>query len=313
LSQIAQPAFLQKIRNGSEEAQEWKDGIAGLYLYCLMQAMQPEEELRDKICGLADALSDTEDPVCVRTTQAVMGIFAYMLNKRENLGRWLLAAENKEASEMTYTELVFRIRGCLMLRQYGKAGRLLQVNMPYLKRCRMTRLYAEVLFQQAVVNWHMEQHGQALQNVIESFLVNGSCRYVGFYTIYGNAGVEVLEAYMEWMQKNIPGGWKRKKKYNYGNVLRMPVEDYLDVILRKAKRTAQKRSISNTLEQGESLTMMETIVLQAICQGLSNAEISEQQNLKITTVKSHIYSMYKKLGVKNRMQAALRGRELGIV
>lgn len=316
LLRIVQPAFLHEIRNAGRGGYcgvpEWKDGIMGLYLYCLMQAMQPDEEKKDKIFQLADALRHTEDPVCIHATEAVMGIFAYMLGSQENLGRWLLTDENKEVPELTYTELVFRIRGYLMLHQYGKAGRLLQKSMPYLRKYHMTSLYAEALFQQAVVNWRMEQHGQALQNVIESFLVNGSCRFVAFYTIYGNAGVEVLEAYIEWMQKNIPGGWKRKKKYNYGNVLRMPVEDYMDVILRKAKRTAQKRSVSNVLK-GESLTMMETIVLQAICQGLSNAEISEQQNLKITTVKSHIYSMYKKLGVKNRMQAALKGKELGIV
>ena len=93
----------------------------------------------------------------------------------------------------------------------------------------------------------------------------------------------------------------------------MPVEDYLNLILRKAKRSAQKELLPGTADQGDTLTMMETIVLQAICQGLSNAEIGEQQNLKITTVKSHIYNIYKKLGVKNRMQAALKGKELGIV
>lgn len=317
LSQIMQPTFFQKLRSAGDIGccgnQEWKDGIMGLYLYCLMQALQPDEERKNRISQMADVLLHTEEPVCIHMTEAVLGIFAHALGSQENLGRWLLTEDGREVPELTYAELVFRIRGYLMLHQYGKAGRLLQKNMSYLKKYRMTSLYAEALFQQAVVNWRAEQHGQALQNVIESFLVNGLCRYVVFYTIYGSAGAEVLEAYTEWMEKNIPGGWKRKKKYNYGNVLRMPVEDYLDVILRKARSTAQKGSVSNIPEQGESLTMMETIVLQSICQGLSNAEISEQQNLKITTVKSHIYSMYKKLGVKNRMQAALKGKELGIV
>lgn len=221
--------------------------------------------------------------------------------------------ENRKITEMTCTEYVFRCRGYIIQRQYGKAGDLLQKSISFLKKAGMTRLCAEALFQQAVVNWHMEQHGQALQNVIESFLVTGSCRYVNFYTTYRSAGNEVLKSYVEWMQNNIPGGWNRKKKYNYGNVLRMPVEDYLNLILRKAKRSAQKELLPGTADQGDTLTMMETIVLQAICQGLSNAEIGEQQNLKITTVKSHIYNMYKKLGVKNRMQAALKGKELGIV
>ena len=149
--------------------------------------------------------------------------------------------------------------------------------------------------------------------MIESFLMNGACRYVTFYTIYGKPGVEVLNTYIEWMQTNMTGSRTRKKKYNYGNVLRMPEEDYIGLILRKAKHYARQESSPGLPDRKETLTMMETIVLQAICQGLSNAEISEQQNLKITTVKSHIYSIYKKLGVKNRMQAALKGKELGIV
>ena len=45
----------------------------------------------------------------------------------------------------------------------------------------------------------------------------------------------------------------------------------------------------------------------------SNAEICEELNLKLSTVKSHIYSLYRKLGVKNRMQATLKGKEMGIL
>lgn len=331
LSQIVRPAFLQKIvsinRSWDYGVQERKEGIAGLYLYCLLQMMQPDEERRSKIIQLAEALRCTEDDVCVHNTEAVMGIFASELGNQENLSCRMLSDKSAGGlhymrekvqwtfsnPELTCIEQVFRTREYLMQRQYGKAAGLLLKTIPHLKKYQMTFLYAEALFQQAAVNWYMEQHGQALQNVIESFLVNGSNRYVLFYAAYGNVGVEVLEAYIEWMQNNMPGGWNRKKKYNYGNVLRMPVEDYMDVVLRKAKRNAQKGRTAIHPKPEESLTMMENIVLQAICQGLSNAEISEQQNLKITTVKSHIYNIYKKLGVKSRMQAALKGKELGIV
>lgn len=316
LFQYIQPSFLDKLKNSDKSdcmEQERKNGVVALYQYCLLQIIETDEEQRNSIHQLADALCRTEDPVCVRNAEALMGVFSYALGNQKNLGYWLLKNESREDSSLTCSEILFRIRGYLMLHQYGKADRLLQKILPYLKKFRMTSLYAEALFQQAVVNWNMEQRGLALQNVIESFLVNGSNRFVGLYTIYGTAGVEILEAYIEWMQNNMPGGWKRKKKYNYGNVLRMPVEDYLDVVLRRAKRNTQKGNPILHPRQEESLTMMENIVLQAICQGLSNAEIGEQQNLKITTVKSHIYNIYKKLGVKNRMQAALKGKELGIV
>lgn len=80
-------------------------------------------------------------------------------------------------------------------------------------------------------------HGQALRYVIESFLYSENARYVLFYTEYGKGGKEVLSAYVEWMKQNSPEGWHRKKKYNYGNVRRMPKEDYLELILRMAKNS----------------------------------------------------------------------------
>ena len=123
----------------------------------------------------------------------------------------------------------------------------------------------------------------------------------------------MLEAYVEWMKNNTPGGWHRKKKYNYGNVLRMPLEDYMEVILRCARREARSDRALQDEPAGERLTMMETIILQDIGHGLSNTEISKELNLKITTVKSHIYSLYKKLGVNSRVQAILKGKELGVL
>ena len=93
----------------------------------------------------------------------------------------------------------------------------------------------------------------------------------------------------------------------------MPKEDYLELILRTAKKRciAIPEIVQKTPE--EHLTMMETVILGAIGKGKSNAEICEELNLKLSTVKSHIYSLYRKLGVKNRMQATLKGKEMGIL
>ena len=149
--------------------------------------------------------------------------------------------------------------------------------------------------------------------MIESFLVNGESRYVGFYASYGKRAKNVMDAYIEWQRANSPEGWHRKKKYNYGNVLRMPTEDYLEVILRCIRREVRgSRGFLDEI-QGERLTMMETIILQDIGRGLTNAEICEELNLKLPTVKSHIYNLYKKLGVDNRVQAVLKGKENGIL
>ena len=52
------------------------------------------------------------------------------------------------------------------------------------------------------------------------------------------------------------------------------------------------------------LTNREYEILQAISQGLSNQQISDQQHVSINTVKYHLKNIYDKLAVKNRVQAA---------
>ena len=96
----------------------------------------------------------------------------------------------------------------------------------------------------------------------------------------------------------------------------MPVADYLDVIMRGIRREARSGQILQPQQDdivNEHLTMMETIILQDIGRGLTNQEICIGQNLKMPTVKTHIYSLYKKLGVKTRVQATIKGKEMGIL
>ena len=224
--------------------------------------------------------------------------------------------EEEIAAEVTEKnfQLLYRYgKAYLKMRQYDKAEKIFVKLIPFLKLYHRNRFLAEVLFEEAICIWEKSSHGQALRYVIESFLYSESARYVQFYTDYGKSGRDVLNAYVEWMKQNSPEGWHRKKKYNYGNVRRMPKEDYLELILRTAKKRciAVPETVQKTPE--EHLTMMETVILGAIGKGKSNAEICEELNLKLSTVKSHIYSLYRKLGVKNRMQATLKGKEMGIL
>jgi DNA-binding NarL/FixJ family response regulator len=54
---------------------------------------------------------------------------------------------------------------------------------------------------------------------------------------------------------------------------------------------------------GKGLTPREYEVLRYLAQGLTNKEISTRTHLAIDTVKTHLRSIYRKLGVKNRSQA----------
>lgn len=308
---LTQVTDADHLENGTTE--NWNHVLVGLYLLCRQQVIAAEEERKNKIYQLKDALISSGNAACINNAEAIVGVYSAVLGNPEQISCWLISVAGKTEAEMTHAEMLFQVKGYMLLQYYEKAEAPLQKILLYLNKHRMNYLYAEALFQQAIVNWHNELHGQALKNAIESFMISETGRYVSIYCYYGKNGMEVVKSYVEWMQNNAVGGWNTKKKYNYGNVLRMPFEDYLETVWRKTKRSTPKEKSHREPRVEERLTMMETIILQDISRGLTNADICVEQNLKLPTVKSHLYNMYKKLGVNTRVQAILKGKEMGIV
>jgi DNA-binding NarL/FixJ family response regulator len=63
----------------------------------------------------------------------------------------------------------------------------------------------------------------------------------------------------------------------------------------------------------EPLSERERQVLQLVALGLSNAEIAARLSLAQGTVKNYVTTILQKLGARDRTQAALRARELGLI
>jgi LuxR family maltose regulon positive regulatory protein len=61
------------------------------------------------------------------------------------------------------------------------------------------------------------------------------------------------------------------------------------------------------------LTSSELAVLRFLPSHMTNQEIAEALFLSINTVKTHLRSAYRKLGVANRRQAIARGRRLDLL
>mgnify|MGYP003298091494 CR=1 FL=1 len=87
----------------------------------------------------------------------------------------------------------------------------------------------------------------------------------------------------------------------------------MGVIMRCIKRQSRIGYTYKNEPCSEHLTMMEMVILRNINRGLTNTEICEDLNLKLPTVKTHIYSLYKKLGVNTRVQAIIKGKERGFI
>lgn len=62
----------------------------------------------------------------------------------------------------------------------------------------------------------------------------------------------------------------------------------------------------------EPLSERELEVLQWLACGAPNREIGRRLYIAESTVKRHVYNIFAKLNVRNRTQAALRARKLGI-
>ena len=63
----------------------------------------------------------------------------------------------------------------------------------------------------------------------------------------------------------------------------------------------------------EPLSEREIDILKVLAQGHTNKEIAERLHLAEGTVKNYVTSILQKIGARDRTQAALRARELGLL
>jgi DNA-binding NarL/FixJ family response regulator len=72
-----------------------------------------------------------------------------------------------------------------------------------------------------------------------------------------------------------------------------------------------EQSLSNFIREFE-ISKRESEIVELICKGKSNQDISESLFISLQTVKDHIHRIYTKTGVKNRVQLVNMIREMKI-
>ena len=76
---------------------------------------------------------------------------------------------------------------------------------------------------------------------------------------------------------------------------------------------AQEIQVRERAEGRPSLTPREAEVLQMIAEGMSAPGIAEHLHLSTTTVKTHLHTLYEKLGVSDRAAAVAEGMRRGLL
>ncbi|MBI4495082.1 MAG: response regulator transcription factor [Chloroflexi bacterium] len=85
----------------------------------------------------------------------------------------------------------------------------------------------------------------------------------------------------------------------------------LDPDLARALITSLARDPRPAASPRESLTQREREVLGLVCQGLGNKEVAQRLFLSVRTVENHLASIYAKLGVRTRTEAAVMAVQQG--
>jgi LuxR family transcriptional regulator, maltose regulon positive regulatory protein len=99
-----------------------------------------------------------------------------------------------------------------------------------------------------------------------------------------------------------------------GGNIKTDLIPYVDRLVAGLQRAGQDRSASTSGARILSaLSPRETDILTLIAEGLSNKEIARSLYIGPETVKSHLKSVFTKLGVERRAQAVSRAQTLGLV
>lgn len=117
------------------------------------------------------------------------------------------------------------------------------------------------------------------------------------------------------------------KKMVYG--LKLGADDYvvkpfvlpnllarIEAVLRRSKRSGGTNSCANvTISQAKMfncLTDREKSVLLLVTQGKSNKQIADELVISLVTVKGYLYSIFRKLKIKNRTQAVIIASQMNL-
>ena len=151
---------------------------------------------------------------------------------------------------------------------------------------------------QALVLWANNEKERAMSTLTQALALAEPEGFVRTIVDEGPAMAELLSAALEARQRGRLGS-------------PVPVH-YIRRLLVATEKDGAK-AVQPATELPEPLSERELEVLVLIAAGKSNPEIARELFIVLSTVKTHLKNVYRKLGARNRTQAVSRARELNLL
>lgn len=189
-------------------------------------------------------------------------------------------------------EYLTKIRCSIALQQYDEAAALVAKMLYYSQKYRLTYLHTESLLLSAIVQYRMEERGWK-GDLIAAMAAASRCQFVRLIAGFGVAIQEPLRALSEKDLSFADPAWLEKVMQETQKI----AERYPSAYPR------QGASRSDFSENALAILKLQT-------EGLSVPEIAKQLGLKTENVRYHIKQNYRKLGVSDKVSAALEAKKL---
>jgi LuxR family maltose regulon positive regulatory protein len=197
------------------------------------------------------------------------------------------------------TEQIARARLIVARGEHDEALRLLEELRESAEAAGRTGKLIEILTLEALALWEGKKRVQAVDTLMRALALAEPEGHVRTFVDEGAPMGDLLSATLEARQRGYPDA-----------ATQIPAR-YLAKLL---AILAQESAAPNAGEGlSEPLSERELEVLALIAAGKSNVEITSSLFVSMSTVKTHINNLYRKLGVRSRTQAIARARELNLI
>jgi LuxR family transcriptional regulator, maltose regulon positive regulatory protein len=201
-------------------------------------------------------------------------------------------------STVRETAQIARARLTVARGEHDEALRLLEELRGPAEAAGRTGKLIEILTLQALALWERNKREQAVGTLTRALALGEPEGYIRTFVDEGATVGELLAAILEARQRGHP------------DATRIPARYLAKLLAVLAQESAAPGAVERL---SEPLSERELDVLALIAAGRSNVEIASSLFVSMSTVKTHINNLYRKLGARSRTQAIARARELDLI